>query len=1071
MAQTVNVDRNLLFAVIALQDDMIDQAQFADVCAGWAVRLERPLAELLIERKWITAQDRDEIERKLERKLKKHKGDVRSTLAAVAEVPARDMLQTINQPNVRHTINSLAAPRGHVLVETLAPSAAQRDDLRYTLTRLHAEGGLGKIWVAHDTDLNREVALKEIKASANANPEVSRRFLKEAQITGQLEHPNIIPVYELARRKEDDQPFYTMRFLRGQTLRDAIAEFHRRRAGRPADRLELQRQLLEPFVKVCQAIGYAHSRGVIHRDLKPENIVLGGHGEVIVLDWGLAKVIGQPDDESPAVQEPRISLSADAETMQTLGQAGTPAYMAPEQVEARSDLINTRTDVYGLGAILFEILTGHPPASGTTLGEVFRKIQAGMLPKAREVEPTVPRALEAVCARAMAHDLRQRYPRAEDLAEDVRRWLLDEPVSVHRDPIGVRITRWGRRHRTLATTLGALLVTAVVGLTVGVVLIDRERGRTEAQRKLAEKNREAAEEQRTIAEAQRETARANAAHAVHNLRLAQDAADGLLGEVGDVELADIPQMEPVRQRLLEKARAGYQQFLVEQSDDPQVRWGSVRSQVRLADIQALMGDVPRAETTYTQAVAELERLAKADPANADYRHDLARALHGQGVLLKDANRFQQGETSLREAIRLRDELARLPDATAEDRQALADSRYQLGSLLARSGTAQTRDEAAYRAALEIQQGLVKQFADRPEFRTRLARFRNNLGMLQYATGLVSEAEVTFRATLELLAPSLEGPEKLPAPRWQYARASNNLGALLLSQRRGAEAAEPFGRARDLLRTLVAEFPSVPQYALELSSVEYNLGFLAGKRHPREAVASYQEAARLLETVKKRFPGVPAYRMKLATAEAAIADILGATAPAEAEAALVKALKEQSALMDEYPGVMEYKRIAGRGHYLLAKLLTGYNPAEAVRHLEEARALHKQVLQPHPDSDLDQKYLAEDQGVLVLALIAACRLPDAMAAAEQIPAIRPTDPTAYIHASALLVQCASAASKAGDRKQEEDNLARAVGVLRNAVRDQVIRTRRSLDRPELAPLRDREDFKKLGNSLVESVRSG
>jgi serine/threonine protein kinase len=192
-----------------------------------------------------------------------------------------------------------------VLVETLVPPPAQRDSLRYTLTRLHAEGGLGKIWIAHDTDLNRDVALKEIKSSTVPNPESWGRFLKEAQITGQLEHPNIVPVYELARRKEDDQPFYTMRFLRGQTLRDAIAEFHRRRAGKPAHRLELQRQLLEPFVKVCQAVGYAHSRGVIHRDLKPENVVLGGHGEVVVLDWGLAKVVGQPDDAQSKVTEPR----------------------------------------------------------------------------------------------------------------------------------------------------------------------------------------------------------------------------------------------------------------------------------------------------------------------------------------------------------------------------------------------------------------------------------------------------------------------------------------------------------------------------------------------------------------------------------------------------------------------------------------------------------------------------------------------------------------------------------------------------------------------------------------------
>ena len=262
------------------------------------------------------------------------------------------------------------------------PPPPQRDSLRYTLTRVHAEGGLGKIWIAHDGDLNRDVALKEIKSTTVPSPESWRRFLKEAQITGQLEHPNIVPVYELARRKEDDQPFYTMRFLRGQTLRHAIAEFHRRRAGKPAHRLELQRQLLEPFVKVCEAVGYAHSRGVIHRDLKPENVVLGGHGEVIVLDWGLAKIVGQADEAGATAREPGISVSAEAETKQTVGPVGTPAYMAPEQVAADNPLIDTRTDIYGLGAILFEILTASPPATASTVGEVFSKIQAGNLPKA-----------------------------------------------------------------------------------------------------------------------------------------------------------------------------------------------------------------------------------------------------------------------------------------------------------------------------------------------------------------------------------------------------------------------------------------------------------------------------------------------------------------------------------------------------------------------------------------------------------------------------------------------------------------------------------------------------------------
>jgi len=1062
MPPDIDVDRNLLFAVIALQDDLIDQTQFTDVCAGWAVRLERSLPELLLERGWITAQDRTEIERKLERKLKKHRGDVRATLGAVADIEARDALQVIKNPRVHQSLCALPPARGHVLVETLVPRGAQRESLRYTLTRLHAEGGLGKIWVAHDTDLNRDVALKEIKPTASPSPESWRRFLKEAQITGQLEHPNIVPVYELARRKEDDQPFYTMRFVRGQTLRDAIAEFHRRRGGKPAERLELQRQLLEPFIKVCQAVGYAHSRGVLHRDLKAENVVLGGYGEVVVLDWGLAKVVGQPDADGPHSQEPRISVSAEADATKTQGQLGTPVYMAPEQVDIRHGVVDTRTDVYGLGGILFEILTGLPPAPGQLISEVLRNVESGNLRKAHELDPTVPRPLEAVCSKALAHDRAKRYRRPEDLAEDVRRWLVDEPVSVYHDPLPVRLMRWSRRHRTLVASLAALLVTTVIGLTLGVVLVDRERARTVVQRKIAEN--------------QRKIAIANAAQALQNLRLAQDAADGLLGEVADVDLADIPQMEPVRQRLLEKARAGYEQFLVQKADDPLIRWGAERSIVRLGDIQALMGDVPKAESSYKQSIAGLADLIKQDPANADFRRDLARADQGLGVLLKDANRYQQSEEALRQAIRLREEITQGPDPSPEDRAALAEARYQLGALLARRGAGRS-EEAAYSAALEVQERLVQQYGNRPEYPTRLARYRNNLAMLQEALGRSQDAEATFRATVKLLEPSVQGPAALPGARWQFARVANNLGALFLIQKRD-EAVEQLRSARDILMKLAAEFPAIAQYQQELATVEYNLGFFTQRAgRLEEAAAFYKESDRLLEALLGRFPGTPSFRLKLAMAQVAISECLAGTAPAAAVTALGKALDQESALSAEFPDVPEYQSALGRGHYQLAKLLlvpnlVTYKPSEALHQAEEAQKLLRQSLQSRPDSDTDRRLLAEDQGVLTLALIDLGRLADAVAAAGQLTATRPADPAAYVHAAALLIRCARAAPSTPEGLQlAEASLDRAVSVLGEAVRAKLIRSSATLDIPELRHLQGRDKFKALRDSLPSSDHKG
>jgi formylglycine-generating enzyme required for sulfatase activity/tRNA A-37 threonylcarbamoyl transferase component Bud32 len=346
-------------------------------------------------------------------------------------------------------------------------NAVEAPASRYLFLRLQAEGGLGKVWVARDADLNREVALKEVRPEWADRPQALRRFLREAQITGQLEHPNIVPVYELAHRREDGRPFYTMRLLRGRTLHSEVAEHHGRLLGGAVDPLERQK-LLSAFVAVCQAIGYAHSRGVIHRDLKPENVMIGGFGEVVVIDWGLARLVARPDyprdDEADIQPAPDLIVSAEAMALTTQGAVGTPAYMSPEQVEGLGETVDARTDVYGLGAILFEILTGKPPFEGSDLAELYRKIAGDPTPRSRDLRPGVPRPIDAIAAKAMARDPAGRYARAADLAEDVQRFLAGEPVSAYREPWTVRARRWVSKHRLIVTSAAAAaLVAALAG--------------------------------------------------------------------------------------------------------------------------------------------------------------------------------------------------------------------------------------------------------------------------------------------------------------------------------------------------------------------------------------------------------------------------------------------------------------------------------------------------------------------------------------------------------------------------------------------------------------------------------
>ncbi|HEY7313789.1 MAG TPA: PAS domain S-box protein [Gemmataceae bacterium] len=410
-------DRNLLFGVLALQADLIDAPRFIEACLLWTTRKQEHLADLLVERGWIEPADKAHVEYLLERKLQKLGGNARTSLAALPDDIKRS-LAALPDDDIQRSLADGPLPVESQLA-TIAHVPTQAE--RYCRLRLHATGGIGRVWLAHDSDLGRDVALKELRPERAEHAAYGARFLQEARITGQLEHPGIIPVYELIRPRDGQQPFYTMRFVKGRTLSEAARAYHDKRLAGQADALELP-VLLNAFVTVCNTVAYAHSRGVIHRDLKGQNVILGDFGEVVVLDWGLAKRVGRPEGETvaPAV----VVEEAGADSGYTVqGQAlGTPAYMAPEQADGRLDLIDRRTDVYGLGAILYEILTGTPPFTGRSTEEVLRKVREEEPLPPHSLWPDAPPALEDLCLRALSKRPEDRPAAAVELAQEVQGW-------------------------------------------------------------------------------------------------------------------------------------------------------------------------------------------------------------------------------------------------------------------------------------------------------------------------------------------------------------------------------------------------------------------------------------------------------------------------------------------------------------------------------------------------------------------------------------------------------------------------------------------------------------------------
>jgi serine/threonine-protein kinase len=769
------------------------------------------------------------------------------------------------------------------------PSGAPVAEPRYRQLSRHAQGGLGEVWKAQDEELHREVALKRIREKYRGDAENRECFLREAEITAKLEHPGVVPVYGLVRDAEG-QPCYAMRFIQGTTLQDAICRFHAadKRPGRdPGERSLALRELLGRFVAVCNTVAYAHSRGVLHRDLKPANVMLGPYGETLVVDWGLAKPFARDEAQRVGGEETLVTNTDGGADTQPGQLKGTPAYMSPEQARAGWDVVGPASDIYGLGAMLYELLTGQPPVKGPDVHAMLAQARRGEVAPPRHVKPGVPKALEAICRKAMARQPEQRYARALDLAADVSNWLAGEPVAAYRETWPARLARRARRHRTLVFSAGAAL--AVLALSLGALAAvlakhNRDLGAANAREREAKDHEREAKDQ----------ARAN-------FRLARQAVKDYCVQVTLDPRLRQADLTGLRKRLLETAARFHEKFKELGGDDPDVQAERAQAYFELAFIAKEIGSTEEADRNYRQSLALWQALVEAHPGNRDYQRGLSYCYNDMADCLRSLGRSKDAGEAYRKSLAIKQELARaepdnawqqndlamtqgnlalfyeknnqLPEAEelygealktlealvnahpgkAEYLRGLAEQRHKLAFLYSRTDR-HARAGEGYQQALAIRQQLVRDYPRHLGYREDLGWSYYNLGTWYRNDGNPRQAEEAFRKARTIWQELADANPSVTHYQGILAMALQRQGSLYTSENKPEQAAGPYRQALEIAERLVKLNPANLGYAVDLGGAYCNMGW--GRTRggdPSGALPWFDKAQATLENVRKRDP--------------------------------------------------------------------------------------------------------------------------------------------------------------------------------------------------------------------------
>jgi serine/threonine protein kinase/tetratricopeptide (TPR) repeat protein len=523
---------------------------------------------------------------------------VSGTMAGSAGDPAATLEHVSTPPVSGATPDGPGLPNAAFSLEETNRAASDTKGVHvpgYEIVGELGRGGMGVVYKARQIGLNRWVALKMVLAAAHASKHQLDRFLTEAKAVADLQHPNIVQIYE--NGEYDDLPFFSLEFVGGGSL---DAKVHRK--------AQPPREAAHMVETLAQAVQYAHERGVIHRDLKPANILLTADGIPKITDFGLAKRLAEDSGQTKSG---------------TL--MGTPNYMAPEQARGEIQLVGPLADVYTLGAILYELLTGRPPFQGTTVLETVKQVTNDEPVPPSRLEPQVPRDLETICLKCLQKDMGKRYHSARMLADDLRRFLSDEPILARPVSNWERLTRWCRRNPRVAALVGTvavLLIVVACGSLAFAYRLSQEVARTEEQREIADRKTAAEKSAREEADENAKQARKAQALANEQAGVAVDTLNNVTTKMEE-ELRDKAGMGPLRLAIVEMALAGLEKVDKTEKTSGLVSRTTGVAYQRIGDVYFQLGQTEKTTELYKRSIDIFERLATNEPGNEQIPWNLA----------------------------------------------------------------------------------------------------------------------------------------------------------------------------------------------------------------------------------------------------------------------------------------------------------------------------------------------------------------------------------------------------------------------------------------------------------------